>query len=473
MLGWDRRCVGPPGYECSLYVCERLRGIYCKCGRVQVDRDVRERMERRRSEVGCVRLAVAGCALVCVVGLLGSALSASALACENEQFRVGPSRNLPDCRAYELVTPTDLGRTQDMTFTGADHAVPSSDGEHIALLSIAALEPSPSAGGTQVVFARTATGWQMHSATTPGDSVDDIAMGLFSDDLSQVALESRTALNFEEYSAKTLEVGPVGGPYVTMAESVPSGFETNLAGANTGAAGVPAFSDVLFSSSDHALLALGTERDVAEEAVEGANDLYDWTGGQLRLVNVKGEGSNAEALNRCGAVLGEGFPGEGPGAVGAVSADGSKIFFTSPEPTAGRLGTACEEPSHLYMRVDGRETVEVSAPQYVSVEPSERKAVYYAGATPDGAMVFFDTETPLTAGETLREQGELKLFGYDTVTHVLTLIASGVERSNGSKRFFDVSENGSTVYYEKNAGGREHPSEFSGSLPLRNGERKD
>jgi len=98
--------------------------------------------------------------------------------------------------------------------------------------------------------------------------------------------------------------------------------------------------------------------------------------------------------------------GDLKGAVNAVSGDGSKVFFTSPE---NGEEAVCPEPSRLYMRVDGRETVEVSKPQ--GVVPSERKAVYYVGAASDGSKVFFTTRTALTAAA---EQGNVNFYEYDT-----------------------------------------------------------
>ncbi len=38
----------------------------------------------------------------------------------------------------------------------------------------------------------------------------------------------------------------------------------------------------------------------------------------------------------------------------------------------------------------------------------------YNYATPEGSKVFFNTQTPLTAGETPEEKSENKLFEYDT-----------------------------------------------------------
>ncbi len=406
----------------------------------------------RGGRVGRIQL-VAGLLLVCVVGFTGTALAATE-PCPNAKLRVGPSATLPDCRAYELVTPANLGRTQAMTFTefDTDHAIPSSDGEGVALETLVPLEPNPSASatakGTDAVFSRTPTGWTMQSAVAPGSSpADRLEMDLFSPNLSQVALESYTYLNYKEYSENTLlEVGPVGGPYALVA-TVPNNGTTKFLGANAGAGGVAALSHVLLASADHELLPPGTERTLVEETVAGAPDLYDWTGRHLQLVNVEGEGSQIELVNRCGARLGEGGgDSAGAAAADAVSDDGSKVFFTTLH-----SGATCREPGRLYMRVDGRETVEVSAPE-PGFTPPEILPVHYDGATPDGLEVFFNTETALTAGARV-EPHTSKLYEYNTEApqgERLKLIASGFpeEDNEGPGRYVVISEDGSTVYYE-------------------------
>ncbi|MGH2853210.1 MAG: hypothetical protein ACRDLF_03340 [Solirubrobacteraceae bacterium] len=327
-----------------------------------------------------------------------------------------------------------MGRTQDMTFGkgGGDRAIPSSDGEHIALETIVPLEPDADTPatltGARAVFSRTASGWTMTSAVAPGTSADSMEMKLFSPNLSQVALTSYTALNAVERSPDiAFEIGPVGGPYTPVADVPTTGTGTTFLGANTGTAGVPAFSDVLFESKDHALPLPEPEHALAEETVAGTEVLYDWTEGHLRLVNVEGEGSHIKLVNKCGARLGQGSDTGGlAGATNAISEDGSKIFFTTE-----RSGARCEEPSRLFMRVDGRETVEVPAPT--------GSPVNYNGATPDGSEVFFTTAN--------------NLFEYDTVTGILAHIASELTTSSALARgitpYVVVSADGSTVYYEK------------------------
>jgi hypothetical protein len=329
-----------------------------------------------------------------------------------------------------------------MTFEGGfDQAAVSTDGEHVALNALGVfIEPGVERGGTVAIFSRNGSGWTMRSATAPGTAAEAFYPELLSPDFSQSAFLSERGLT--RVLSDTLVAGPVGGPYSVIAH-IPGEYtqSTNAAGANAGESDVPAFSNILFQSTDHELLTPGHEREDAEGTKPGRMNLYEWQGEQLRLVNVDSEG---RLLNPCGAVLGEGVH-EGA-AINAVSANGSRIFFTSPEEPG--LPSPCLEPA-LYMRVDSRETVDVSAPEGVSIPPTERGRASFDGASRDGSKVFFTTGTALTPGA----GAGYHLYEYNTEAQIgnrLTLIANNV--ASVERQFINpgvvVSEDGSTVYYQ-------------------------
>jgi hypothetical protein len=282
---------------------------------------------------------------------------------------------------------------------------------------------------------------------------DTFEMELLSLDFGQVAINPDSSVSGRESSFTFASaLGPVGGPYTTIAE-LPNlgGQEAHFVGANNGAGDVAPFSNVvLYSYSAGFVLPPGPEREAAEkETLPGRQDLYEWSGGgscqaagsSCRLVNVDDQG---KLLNRCGAVLGA-IPGYEPeDTLNAVSADGSRVFFASPQ---GSGEPGCLEPA-LYMRVNGRETIDVSEPEEVSIAPSERGAVFYDGANSDGSEVFFTSVGGLTPGASA--QSGPYLYEYQTEApagHRLTLIASEVERNTPPSLNFVLSGNGSVVYY--------------------------
>jgi hypothetical protein len=106
------------------------------------------------------------------------------------------------------------------------------------------------------------------------------------------------------------------------------------------------FSRIFFEAND-ALTGATANSPAAEDGGQAKENLYEWAGGQLRLVNVLP--GNAEAP--AGAAFGRKPEGGTAKAVltHAISKDGSHVFWTS-------------EGGQVYVRIDASETVEVEDP---------------------------------------------------------------------------------------------------------------
>jgi hypothetical protein len=373
--------------------------------------------------------------------------AARAEGCPNEQFRGGPSASLPDCRAYEQVTPVDKGASNDMFLNIGSAGIVTkgfadNQGDRVLLSTAASFGPSPD-GLTAIdyVFSRSSTGWLFTPVEPSGAGDTHFSLRafnttLFSPDFSFVAPLSETGSGTTSSASNpiTLSFGPPGGPYTMIATTTVGSLGNNL----RAAAATPDFSHIFFTSQDHTLV------PAAAGLVEGSDALYELTGGHVRLVNLTTGGSLVSA---CGAVLGEGSLVDGGfgAAHNAVSSDGSKAFFESPEPQTGLPEPSCEQPQHLYMRVNGSETVDVSAPNPGVNDPSGFHPAAYVGAAANGSKVFFVTETELTADDTTHA---FELYEYDTESRTLTRVSRGVSGgAEGNVQWAVVSEDGSTVYF--------------------------
>ncbi len=363
------------------------------------------------------------CSFVACVGFAAPAALAEEL-CPNAASRQGPSVALPDCRAYEQVTPNDKGDAGDLfgneSEEGNTSVFPAEDGNHLMYVSEAAFPVGSDSYFSAYVFARGSEGWTTTSLS-PGPGVY-IQKASIEDpeNLSAIGVENGLHLHgFESGVDYSFDVGPPGGPYTTLPDGGKEEAETFPAGASAD------LSHIILESKNHELAPGDTGQDPESEA------LYEDVGGHLQLVNVNTNG----LISACGATLGEsGQQNSFDVMNSAVSRDGSKVIFTSPSPEVDQTygsstssGPGCwngwnrnltqeenekaqENAPQLYMRVDGDQTVDISAPNENVHDSLPPQPAIFVGASADGSKVFFMSRAQLTADDTTHA---LQLYEYD------------------------------------------------------------
>jgi hypothetical protein len=396
----------------------------------------------------------------------GSAAPAVAAECANEQLRAeNNSTALPDCRAYERVTPVfkNGGNLESFGFVA--------DGPRVGIGGIGNFAGTPGSGflGTNYESLRTGSaGW----ATTPLSAPASIFVGnnfeypmysLGTNGNALFGLRTRS----QPVDAESLylwqngvleEMGPEVPPASLIGEP-----EQEIPGDENGAY----WGEVWGVSRD----ATHVVYQVRSPSVGGHdylwpfdqtsdgefNSVYEYasTGNtQPLLVAVTGgQGSNS-LIGGCGAWLGSKF---NQNIRYAVSADGSTVFVTvqGEDSLGGPCAGPVPAPAHteIYARVDGEKasahTVAISEPSAAdcsACQTGSRLEATFQGASEDGSKVFFLTEQELLPGNP-----GLNLYEYDfdapggqRVTAVSHMASNAAAQVQGVT---SVSQDGSHVYF--------------------------
>ncbi len=431
--------------------------------------------------------ALAALALSALAAAQAGATVAHAEACPNEALRLElRSAGLPDCRAYERVTPAY--KESEPALVSNVFAV-SPDGSRVIDGSVgafggaeqAALGLDSKVADTAYLLERSAGGWAAVSlapraseyANTGSDGLYDASadLGLSVWELGSVVGGAELSASFEGHSSFYLEHNPVAGSsarFEKIGSPTPNLETTNdkvydYLGASAD------LSHILFSSPPG-------YRWPFDKTIDGAGTLYEYVGtessgeagsepsGEPRrrpvLVGVSGGSGSSALISTCGTRLGSSSPEEvRKGSVyNAISESGERVFFTAG--AVGEAHEACKGPqvAELFTREEvprheGESptavvrTVPVSEPSREACgecRTENRRAAFFQGASLDGSEVFFTTEQELLPGA---KGNNLYKYDFQAPAGARVALVSGGSVEADVQGVSRISEDGSHVYF--------------------------
>lgn len=373
------------------------------------------------------------CGLVWVLVAVGCGFGrpglagAEGMSCANEQLRSEQSygQALPDCRAFEMVSPLAKG-DNGISFSDARASV-SGESPAITYFSPGSFsgsgpEPAGAAVSSRYLSLRESDGWSTENITPPyATFLPQIETPfhelLFNPTLSRGVLKIRfTSLVPGEAGDPAAYVNLYlaetdGDAYQRVTTATPSELGPYEESTTGQTAPYPAG-----ASADLTHVVFEQEGSLTEGATPRSSHVYEASGGRVSLVDVPPEGGTLDGDDSVGA---PGYfispPADSGDPWHAVSADGSRVFFTGgekqyptqPAPTLGQLflrenperppanGSSCAVAATAC-------TIEVSASQRTNAkgepnpDPQGIKPAYFRDASADGSRVFFTSRSELT-----------------------------------------------------------------------------
>jgi len=329
--------------------------------------------------------------------LVGTPRVHAAESCPNEARRAEDpySLVLPDCRAYEQVSPVDKGFTDAVGSVSYVRSSPSGEA-----LTFAADTPFPGGAGSIVIphflSTRGADEWSTQSLvplTRPGATAEVVGV---TEDLSYTLVSSG--------NEPPLSPGATEGINSLYLRNSATGAYTLLAQAAPGEVHEFYF---VGAADDDSRIFFETAKRLLPAAPPGVTNLYEWHAGQLSLLDVlPPEGGMPSEAPPGGALAGPAIGGGGGVegdyfTQGAISEGGTHAFFTDVE--TGRIYV--REP-----QAGAGRTIPVSA----------GRAVWQA-ATSNGSQVFYTEGEELYRFDLEGEKREALTSGAAGVLGVLGL----------------------------------------------------
>ncbi len=370
----------------------------------------------------------------------------------NEAFRVGLSASLPDCRAYEMVSPLEKDGSDIIVSPEVGAALPatldqsSTDGSKLAYGSYHPFGDASSAPFTsQYIASRGAGGWLTHSILGPRERLN---LSLLNDLFSEVTLFSANLCEswFRAVAEPPLTAGAIakepdlyrrvdsecGGPsYEAITTAQPSDrmVDMELVGA-TEDGGAEVY-QVRGNMPKTGAPPAGSERLGVYWRAAGEES-------PTRFVCVLPDGTAWG--DSCTAGMGDRGNGQVRYATDyrAVSADGQRVFWTAAEAGAGKIYLR-EHPGEAQSAFSAGKCSQPSKACTIAVseraeELSGTKGSRFWIAAVDGSKVFFSTEDAA--------KGVSDLYEFDVDTEATTLVA---HKSNG---VMGASEDGAYLYLD-------------------------
>jgi hypothetical protein len=345
----------------------------------------------------------------------------------NEASRIGPGAFLPDCRAYEMVSPLDKAggdiRVRETTLGAPAVLEQSSDsGEKLAYGSIRSFGGAASAPFTSQYIARRVAGkeWETHPIDSPRGRPVLITIQQFETEFrafsanlcdawqttfAEPPLGEGGVAGFSNLYRRTDELCSADGAghYEALAPIEPP---KGLPGPSLGM-------ELLGVSADDEHAVFLANGKLAAQGTKGQSQLYESVRGEApRFVCILPGGGAVSVSCTAGSSSAGGHPGA---QIGRISSDGERIFWSS---------------SKIYVRIGGTQTIPVSEEGEAL---SGTSGSWFWGAAADGSKAIFST--------TDIEAGISDLYEFDVDTEETEPIAKGVLGVLG------ISEDASRVYF--------------------------
>jgi hypothetical protein len=410
--------------------------------------------------------------------------------CPNEAQRLGASILLPDCRAFEAVSPVATEGPSQAFIPSAGSTYFSSNGEHgiftgrpfeVAadgrLLSYPGDSPPNEGTGNGRALAGNAylgrlgaTGlWEQVNIQPPGKEPEYLA---FSVDLSVGILQSPDSLSPTAppgyknlYTHQAAGAGGSYDPLFTVTPPNRSAIEFGppllYAGANAGTGTVPSASQLLFEANDLLIQGSGPleaelQAEVEANIAEGTSGmfkriLYASVDGTLHVVSILPDGS-ASANGSFGSPP----PTEErlPGLDHVISTDGSRVFWTDAITAGLYVRQNPGRPESTSKDGEGNCVPEPERACTIQLDLPNSDAVggggggRYLTASADGSRVFFtDLDSAELTADTQPGSGP-NLYEYDfdaSPGHHLTDLTAAP--NGGVLGYLGSSEDGSYLYF--------------------------